>query len=61
MSTELDIQRLSLELRFTSVQEREAILRPLARLIARRLMAEGLAEPDKTGKTMDPERQEASV
>jgi hypothetical protein len=61
MSTDLDIQRLSLELRFTSAQEREAILRPLARLIARRLMAEGLAEPDKTGKTMDPERQEASV
>jgi hypothetical protein len=61
MSTDLDIQRLSLELRFTSAQEREAILRPLARLIARRLMAEGLAERDKTGKTMDPERQEASV
>jgi hypothetical protein len=67
MSTDLDIQRLSLELRFTSAQEREAILRPLARLIARRLMAEGtpmtegLAEPDKTGKTIDPERQEALV
>ena len=61
MRDDVDVQRLSLELRCTTEQEREAILRPLARLIARRLMAEGLAEPDNTGKTIVPERQEASV
>lgn len=57
MRTDWDIQRLSVALRGTEAQERETILRPLARLIARRLMAEGLAKQENADKTMDLERQ----
>lgn len=61
MSTDWDIQRLSVDMRPTEAQEREAILRPLARLIARRLMAEGLAKQENGDKTIVPERQEATA
>ena len=61
MSTDWDIQRLSLVMRTTEAQEREVILRPLARLIARRLKAEGLAKQENEDKTMIPERQEAAA
>jgi len=52
---------LRVDWRTTKAQEREAILRPLARLIARRLMAEGLAKHEKAGQTMGPKRQEVAA
>ena len=61
MRTDWDIQQLSVELQGAAAQEREIILRPLARLIARQLMAGGLAKPEKRDKTIAPERQEATV
>lgn len=52
---------LRVDWRLTKAQEREAILRPLARLIARRLLSEGLAKHEKAGQTMDPRRQEVAA
>ncbi len=56
-----DIQMLRVDWRLTKAQERDAILRPLARLIARRLLSEGLAKREKAGQTMDPRRQEVAA
>ncbi len=61
MSENWDIQALRMNLRPTQEQEREVILRPLARLIARRLLAEGLAKQENEGQTMDAKRQEVTA
>jgi hypothetical protein len=52
MSENWNIQMLRVDFRPTQEQTREVILRPLARIIARRLMAEGLADQEKTGQTI---------
>jgi hypothetical protein len=51
-----EIQMIRMQMRPTQTQEREAILRPLARLIARRLQEEGLAASRNTGQTMAHEQ-----
>lgn len=61
MNEKWDIQELRVNWRPTQAQAREAILRPLARLIARRLMAEGLAKPENEDQTMDPKRREVTA
>lgn len=55
-----DIQMLRVDWRPTQEQAREAILRPLARIIARRLLTEGLAERENVSQTMDQQRQEVA-
>jgi|CXWL01.1.fsa_nt_gi hypothetical protein len=60
MNSKWDIQELRIDVRLTKAQEREGLLRPLAKLIARRLLAEELANQEKTGQTMDPKRQEVA-
>lgn len=60
MSTNWEIQMLRVDVRPTQEQAREAILRPLARIIARRLMAKGLAKQENEVQTIDPERQEVA-
>ena len=61
MSENWDIQMLRVDWRLTKAQEREMILRPLARLIARRLLSEGLAKRENAGQTMDPQRREVAA
>jgi len=60
MSENWNIQALRIDWRPTREQEREVILRPLARLIARRFLAEGLADREKAGQTMDLEQREVA-
>ncbi|MCR4294758.1 MAG: hypothetical protein NUW21_04440 [Elusimicrobia bacterium] len=60
MSHNWDIQMIRVDRRPTEAQAREAILRPLARIIARRLLAAGLAKQENEVQTMDPERQEVA-
>lgn len=61
MKEHWDIQMLRVDWRLTKAQEREAILRPLARLIARRLLSEGLAKRENADQTMDLRRREVTA
>jgi len=61
MSENWEIQMLRVDWRPAHEQTREVVLRPLARIIARRLLAEGLAEREKAGQTMDQRRREVTA
>jgi len=55
-----DIGRLEMELQDVKTR-REAMLRPLARLIARRILAERLADQQNESQNKAPERQEVAA
>ncbi len=61
MSDNWEIQMLRVDWRLAHAQTREVVLRPLARIIARRLLAEGLAEREKVSQTMDQRRREVTA
>jgi|GEM_PF-6785817 hypothetical protein len=55
-----DIGRLDMELHDAATR-RDEMLRPLARLIARRILAGRLANQQNAGQTIDSDRQEVAA
>lgn len=57
-----DIQRLAVSFQNKPQEQmREEVLRPLARLVARRLERDGLAKGVKAGQTIAVERREVAA